>query len=362
MKNGNGCSPSHGEQKSLEAWPAGGLESVPNCPICGNSQRTGLYSGLTDRVFGVAPGEWTLYRCEQCQSAWLDPRPTQATIGMAYDQYYTHESTDHPIVRPKGGLRTFLHEAMNGYRNARYGLGYYPARRLGGWLIPLIPSVRAAVDAQCRHLAKPPAGGGRLLDVGFGNGGFLKVAAEMGWHAEGVDFDPKAVESARGRGLNVRCAGVDELEKETSRYDVITLCHVIEHVHDPVQLLHTLHRLLKPGGLLWIETPNLHSKGAKLFGPNWRDLDPPRHLVLFHSTSLQDLLKSAGFVDLQQHWRGLTVFEVFAASEAIAQCADPGKASRDGKPPLGEIVTELHEMLVPGIREFITFTARKKDV
>jgi SAM-dependent methyltransferase len=237
-----------------------------------------------------------------------------------------------------------------------------PAIRAGRWLIPLLPSLRAAVDAQCRHLPRPPPGGGRLLDVGCGNGGFLKLAEDMGWNAEGVDFDSGAVETARSRGLNARRIDADILDRDGSVYGVITMSHVVEHVHDPVGLLHTLFRLLKPGGMLWLDTPNLDSKGYRRFGPNWRDLDPPRHLILFGGRNLINTLRGCGFTDIVRRWRGLSVFDVFPVSEALERASDPAQASRKGKPPFREILAELDEMVHPDTREFITLTARKPKV
>jgi SAM-dependent methyltransferase len=266
---------------------------------------------------------------------------------------------DHPLVRRKGTLRTFVHDALNGYRNARHRLRREPAMKSGRWLVPLVPPLRAAVDAECRHLPMLPDHGGRLLDIGFGNGAFLKLATEIGWSAEGIDFDPSAVEAARSRGLEVRCAGVEDLADEPSGYDVITLSHVIEHVYDPPALLRAICRLLRPGGLLWLETPNLDSLGHIRFGRDWRGLEPPRHLTLFSVDSLRFALTEAGFTRLRQRWRGLSVFDVLPASEAIKNGRNPQTASREGKPPFREILAEFHEMLVPRKREFLTFIARK---
>jgi len=343
----------------LSDWPTDGLESVPNCPVCGSAQREVLYSDLTDRVFNVAPGKWTLHQCTQCQSAYLDPRPNQATIGLAYARYYTHDAEDHPIVRRKGIVRAFIHDAMNGYRNARFGLNRQPSIRAGRWMIPMLPSIKAAVDAQCRDLPRPPTGGGRLLDVGFGNGGFLTLATEAGWNAEGIDFDERAVEVARSRGLSVRCISADTFKEAEALYDVITISHVIEHVYDPVGLLRALFAQLKPGGMLWLDTPNLDSKGHQHFQKNWRDLDPPRHLVLFGGQTLMKVLQDCGFVDIQRRWRGLSVFDVYPVSEALERSADTSQASRQGKPPLREVLAELDEMIRPSRREFITLTAQK---
>jgi 2-polyprenyl-3-methyl-5-hydroxy-6-metoxy-1,4-benzoquinol methylase len=198
-----------------------------------------------------------------------------------------------------------------------------------------------------------------LLDVGFGNGGFLKIAAEMGWQAEGIDFDPKAVEVARARGLSVKCASVSELALLGEQYDVITISHVIEHVHDPIDVLKNLHRLLKPGGCLWLDTPNLESFGAKRFGSNWASLDPPRHLTLFTPAAIRASLGRAGFADIQQHWHGMVLFSIYAESEVITRGGCALDARHQVMPSLAAIIAELKEMVFPSRREYLTLTARK---
>lgn len=340
-------------------WPAEDLEVVAACPVCGGTERGFLHAGLTDRVFCIAPGSWNMYRCAGCGSGYLDPRPTPTSIGCAYAGYYTHDATDHPIVRRKGVIRTVLHDLINGYQNARYRLNRAPSLPIGRWLLPLLPSLRCAADAECRHLPPLPSGGGRLLDVGCGNGGFLLLAQQAGWTVEGIDFDVGAVQAARSRGLNVRCGGVEILVEQQACFDVITLSHVIEHVYEPCALLKRLNELLKPGGVLWIETPNLSSLGALRFKADWRGLEPPRHLVLFNRRSLMQSLLQAGFTQFRQHWRGMTVFNIFAESEAIAHGADTRAASRHGRPPLSDLWVEWREMVQPERREFLTLTARK---
>jgi len=344
-----------------EIWPAENLEKVPNCPVCAGTERSLLYADLTDRVFGVASGKWTLYRCANCSSAWLDPRPDKVSIGMAYEDYVTHVADDDVSVQPTSRLIRRLHSWINDYKNARYGLKRIPAAKGGRWLVSLVPSIRAKADAQCRHLPQLPLPGhGRqLLDVGFGNGGFLKLAGEMGWSAEGIDFDAKAVEVARAQGLNVRCASVDELLQQDAQYDVITISHVIEHVHSPVTLLADLFRLLKPGGYLWLETPNLESTGAQKFGPSWRGLEPPRHLVLFNPSSLRMCLEKAGFQKIVQRWHGMIPLTLYMASEAIARGEAVQGASSVLLPSLSAVFSELTAMIRPARREFLTFTAYK---
>lgn len=344
---------------TVKPWPAEDLEAVPKCPVCGNSERSLLHPGLTDRVFQVADGSWDLYRCATCQSAYLDPRPTQQSIGRAYSSYYTHDAEDHPIVRRMGRVRTLLHDWINGYENRRYDVQRPFASPVGRWLLPLLPSLRAAADTECRHLPRLPKGGGRLLDVGCGNGGFLMLAQQAGWQVEGLDFDEGAVSTARSRGLAVRCGGIEVLDWRGECFDVITICHAIEHVHDPASVLRRLHSLLKPGGSLWLDTHNFGSIDAARFGPAWRDLDPPRHLVLFNPESLRRCLAEAGFGSIRQHWRGMSLFGVFAASEAMEHGEIGIQASHKGKPPLRDVIAELREVLRPSRREFLPFTARK---
>ena len=340
-------------------WPQADLESVPHCPVCGSAERSLLYRGLTDRVFCVADGAWDMYRCAGCSSAWLDPRPTPGSVGRAYETYYTHTAEDDASMLPKSVVVRQLHAWQNDYKNARYGLQRKPAGVGGRWLVRLAPSLRAKADAQCRHMQCPPIGGGRLLDVGFGSGAFLKAAGEMGWNAHGIDFDPKAVEVARARGLSVSCASVAELAVQENQYDVITISHVIEHVHEPIALLRNLYHLLKPGGLLWLDTPNLSSYGARRFGSDWRGLEPPRHLVLFTPQSMIGALTTVGFQQISQHWHGMTLFSIYAESTAIAH----GKCAQDVidqvLPSPVAVIDELREMLQPMRREFLTLSARK---
>ena len=174
-----------------DVWPADGLEAVPDCPVCGATGRVTLYSGLRDRAFRSAPGEWTLVRCTGCDSAFLDPRPTPATIGLAYGSYYTHADADAPSPAPVAGVRVRL---AHDYRRARWGYEQGMPIPGGRLLAKLLPSRAAIVDREVRHL--PAKQDGRLLDVGCGDGAFVSYMTDLGWQAEGVDPDPAAIQGA----------------------------------------------------------------------------------------------------------------------------------------------------------------------
>lgn len=343
---------------TLGDWPADGLEAVPECPVCGSPDRDVLYEGLRDRVFFCASGEWTLHRCRSCGSAYLDPRPTPETIGLAYRSYFTHEANpEYGSLSLGAKLRRTL---ANGYRNWRYGTHEQPASRLGIPAAFLIPNARAIADATMRHLPKPKPGQ-RLLDLGCGSGAFLLRAQSAGWEVVGVDFDPKAVDVGRRQGLDVRLGGVEILDSENEQFDVITMSHVIEHVHHPVGVLRACYRLLKPAGAVWIETPNFESEGHRLFGKDWLDLDPPRHLVLFSLGSMRDALGRSGFSNVEiLPYRPLCT-ERFRASTAIAHGIDPySKHARLVQPSAAPKSAEHIAKREASRREFVMLIARKR--
>jgi len=283
------------------AWPANDTEAVATCPVCASASRHRLHEGLRDITFQSAPGAWTLVDCDDCGCAYLERRPTPATIGRAYATYYTHEGAAAATPQPAGASVGNLRKALaNGYRNRVYGSRLRPSLGVLGTLASkLSPSARGRVEREAPGLlgVRPPRPGeSRLLDIGSGSGRLLKLARSAGWVAMGVEPDPSAAAVAREGGIEIVAADVGELPAAMDgSIDRIVLSHVIEHVYDPGALLRHCRRLLKPDGVLWLETPNLDSAGHEVFGADWRGLEPPRHLVLFRRRGLTLLLRAAGF-------------------------------------------------------------------
>ena len=177
------------------------------------------------------------------------------------------DSPTGPTTRTAGRQRTpsvgALRQGLaNDYRRARWGYDQGHAIP-GGRLIPRVAPARGAlVDREIRHLPATP--GGRLLDLGSGSGAFLVQMAALGWRAQGIDPDPAAVASAREAGLDVTQGTLDDLDldEHAGAFDAVTLSHVIEHLHDPAEDLRRVHRLLRPGGLIWIATPEPGGSGT----------------------------------------------------------------------------------------------------
>jgi SAM-dependent methyltransferase len=137
---------------------------------------------------------------------------------------------------------------------------------------------------------------GALLDVGCGDGSFLVRMKSRGWDVAGVDFDAKAIATAkRKHGLNLHHGDLAQVNFPGDKFDAITLNHVIEHVPLPLDLLAECRRILKPGGRLIVVTPNSVSMGHQWFGRHWKGLDPPRHLHIFSPGNLAGSARRAGF-------------------------------------------------------------------
>lgn len=316
-------------------WPADQLEAVPQCPVCRSGERRTLHTNLRDTVFFAAPGAWTMWRCLACGCGYLDPRPTPESIVLAYAAYYTHD--DEP--RGRRGLR-WLHDAVerlkdgldHGFLNVRYGYRLQPAIPGGAFLRGLMPGAARKLEHRTRHLPPPRSRSARLLDVGCGNGEFLRIATTLGYQAAGIEFDAKACAIARAAGFEVVHARIPGSGMPQEDFEHVTLNHVIEHLHDPVAALVEIRALLKPGGRIWIKTPNIDAPGHALYADAWRGLEPPRHLVLFGANALVQALRAAGFTEPKLLAPAPEAWFYLRSSAAIADGADPYGTYR---PPAG---------------------------
>jgi 2-polyprenyl-3-methyl-5-hydroxy-6-metoxy-1,4-benzoquinol methylase len=318
-----------------------------------------MYAGLVDLAFGVAPGQWTLVRCGACCSAWLDPRPNRASIGLAYSGYYTHRPTGEQDGGPLSRLRRTV--AVE-YANRRIGTRFAGGFRGAHWLAYAFPRLRSYLDVRYRrHLTPLGENRGRLLDVGCGNGEFLSCAEALGWQAEGIDVDPAAVAAAQSAGCSARVATLDDDSLEACSYQHVNLSHVIEHVHDPLETLRRCRELLVPSGRLWLHTPNVDSRGHAIFGAAWRGLEPPRHLVLFSRAALADLLRRAGFAAVEfKRYPAVPLF-IWEESRAIlrsVQAERPGgfRAVLAQSLPAA-IIADYSSIFWPATEEFLTCVA-----
>ncbi len=194
-------------------------------------------------------------RCEACGLVWLDPMPTAGEVAAYYEQSYRDG-----IYEPYAAAETI--------------------RRL---------------IAQHRLAAiRPHARPGRWLDVGAATGHFVEAAVLAGIAAEGCELSGSAVERARGRGLTMHHAAVEDFTP-TAPYDTITAFDVLEHLREPRAFLDRLRRWLAPGGTLALTLPDVSSIYPRLMRRHWFYYAPSDHLHYFDPRTITRLLGEHGF-------------------------------------------------------------------
>ncbi len=223
------------------------------CKYCGFDQFKQIYDDLPDR-FNQQKGSFDYVECKRCKLFQIREIPLNLT--EFYIGYALH--------RQKSELYDFFRMLIAGH-------GY-----------PLIKSR-----------------GGTLLDIGCGNGWYLKQMAKKGWKPFGYEFDKEYAEKLSFQ-LNITVlSGEDSLKEYSGYFDLITFNSSFEHLPNPTKMLELAYRALKKEGGIFISVPNIRGKEARLFGKKWVHLDPPRHICLFDKQQLADLLTHSGFQEIK---------------------------------------------------------------
>lgn len=232
--------------------------SKEKCPVCNNENSKYLFS--------VKAG--SLIQCINCHLIYYTPQPSIKEL----EEFYNSESY----------RREFSESLMSGTEFAfnRYSQFEQVIRKYR-------PSTLDKTER-------------KLLDIGCGTGDFLAVAESQHWQVTGIEISPKAAQHAQIKIKgNILIGDLLSLDLPDNTYDSITLYHVIEHLIDPITFLNRIYQLLKPNGILFVETPNIGGIGFKLAGKNWSHLIPPEHIIYFNPSSLRFALKETHFENIQ---------------------------------------------------------------
>lgn len=237
------------------------MEPLTTCPLCGGVKFKDKFV-CTDRL--VSHREFTLEECEDCKFLFTGNAPGKETIGSYY------QSPDY--ISHTGGGRSFA--------DILYGI----ARSI------MLGSKLRTVNRLTQRRS-----GGNVLDIGAGTGHFVKKMLSNGWHAEGIEVSAEARKYASDvNGVSLH-ESITELMPVTEKFDAVTMWHVLEHIHEPGEMLRTIGEKIKAGGILIIAVPNRMSADAKYYREEWAAYDVPRHLWHFDSRSLCSLVERHGF-------------------------------------------------------------------
>jgi len=224
------------------------------CHVCGGARFYYLFSAADYRVV----------QCDDCGLVFLNPQPSDAELARIYSADYflgSNTATSSQAVREikQATARLYLSEI------SRY----------------------CGSDS------------GRVLEVGCGDGDFLVIAQAADWCVTGVEYSATACEKARQRLKNgeIFCGELQSARLEAEQFDLCVISDVIEHVRSPMDFLREIHRVLKPGGALFIATPSLGSWSARLMRQKWMEFKA-EHLTYFDPQTLQTALFKSNFRDV----------------------------------------------------------------
>ncbi|MBX3048333.1 MAG: class I SAM-dependent methyltransferase [Anaerolineales bacterium] len=162
---------------------------------------------------------------------------------------------------------------------------------------------------------------GRLLDVGTAGGSFLAVAQRAGWQVAGCEPNRWMSEWAKQHyGLDVVPGTIHDMQLADESFDVVSLWDVLEHTPDPKTTLAECARVLKPGGLLVVNYPDIDSLVARLMGRRWVFLLSV-HLYYFTPPTLKRMLAEMGLnvLSTRPHWQSLELGYVLFRMEAYVR-------------------------------------------
>jgi SAM-dependent methyltransferase len=256
------------------------VETV-SCDLCGADDPRLLFE--TGDTLHHVPGTFPVVRCRTCGLVYVSPRPTGAELPRYYppDSYEPHQEGHDQGSGRADVVRRWLFAPDAGRLRRALGSAHN------------VLSHRAFVSA-----AREPAG--RVLDVGCGTGGYLRTWQSLGWVVEGVEPAPAAAARATATlRAPVHVGTIDEVALPEESFDLVTMCHSLEHVPSPRRALARIWRTLRPAGRLLVMVPNFASWERAVFGASWFGLEVPRHLYHFEPDTLRELFLAAGFIDVK---------------------------------------------------------------
>lgn len=249
-----------------------------NCPICNSNKIEHFFQG---KDYSHTGETFEVVACADCNFTFTQNAPDSDHIGPYYESedYVSHSDTQ------KGLFFKVYHSVRN------YMLG------------------------QKRKMVERSSKKGNLLDIGCGTGYFLNEMKKHGWECEGIEQDAKAREyGAEKFKLRVHePERIDKLEKNS--IDVVSMWHVLEHVHDLDGYVSKIKNALKPDGTLVVAVPNRDSHDAKKYEEHWAAWDLPIHLWHFNPSNMQKLMAKHGLTVVKHHPLPFDSFYVSLLSE-----------------------------------------------
>jgi 2-polyprenyl-3-methyl-5-hydroxy-6-metoxy-1,4-benzoquinol methylase len=234
-----------------EALTSPNLFKANTCPVCEiEKEPAKRFKNKVGFSFAV---------CADCKTIYIDPAPTEETLQRLYND----------------PAESFIFNKGNEGAN-----------------VSVIAGHDEDYNAILRMMSGKPKEHLRLLEVGCANGSFLMTANET-FDVEGVELNDATAEVARQNGFRVKTGRINDIEGE-SVYDLIVMLQVLEHIVKPGELIRDALRLLKPGGYLYVDVPNVDSASFNYLGELHVHISSYGHVSMFNRESLIRLCEKNG--------------------------------------------------------------------
>ena len=226
---------------------------LERCPICDNAK---FQNKLICMDHAVSGESFAIVKCIQCELLITNPRPDPDSLPNYYDSknYISHTGKGNNLVN-------FLYKIIR----------------------------RITIRGKVKLIGNLSTGGKKmLLDIGCGTGNFLDACGDRGWNIHGVEPNEKA------RKIAENLTGIEifpDVSSLNSKFDIITLWHVLEHFEDLDEIMKELNRLLHRNGRLVIAVPNHRSLDQNLYKEFWAAWDVPRHMFHFSTETIRKLVR-----------------------------------------------------------------------
>lgn len=219
---------------------------------------------------------WSIHRCCECGLIFVSPQPTLKQLAKMYDKSRGYFATAEPdLSKTSSNAALYLHEL----------------------------------------LLKNGVNRGSFLDVGCSTGRLIYHMRNLGWNVTGIDIDSDAIQIALTNKINVQTGELEDSHFQESSFDVVHMGDVLEHVRSPLSTLVKAHSLLRDGGFIIINTPNVECGLAlsslllsKVFKFPWPHSEAPLHLYEFSVKTLSLSLSRAGFEVRSAKYSGFRSF------------------------------------------------------
>ncbi len=275
-------------------------EKIEACPLC---DERSFENHIIAKDYLVSQESFAIVSCNNCGFKFTNPRPTIEDMPGYYksEEYISHSNKGSSLVN----------------------IVYKIARSF---------TIKSKIRIVRKYHSSP-----RIFDFGCGTGHFLHACAKKGWDCMGYEPDDLAAAQAeKYKGVKI----IRDLSDHTKdKYNVITLWHVLEHVHQLKETLTTLRKMLSEKGILVVAVPNMNSWDANHYKEYWAGYDVPRHLYHFEKSTILKLMTSLKFRKLEIIPQKLDAFYVSLLSEKYQnqknkyiQALNNGlKSNRNGK-------------------------------